>query len=269
MAKYFLKRLLVALATFFLLAFVIFQLMAFMPGDPVDAMASSIPNITAEDIARLKALYGLDKPGYVRFWNWLQGAVVGDLGYSRTYKVPVEQIIAGPLVNTFILSFCSLVLALLIAVPLGVFSAVKKNSIIDYIVNFMAFAGISIPSFWLGIVLIIVFSATFQLLPAGGTTSVEVTDTSAFGPLLDRIKYLILPVLSLMCFQLGSFVRYTRNAMLEVLNDDFIRTAKAKGLGKSRVVFVHALRNALIPLITVVSISMGFLLWKFAGSLPQ
>ncbi|NQZ02010.1 MAG: ABC transporter permease [Bdellovibrionales bacterium] len=260
MLRYFSGRLLGAVATFFVLSYVIFQLMALMPGDPVDTMASSIPNITAADIARLKALYGLDKPGYVRFWNWFSGAITGDLGYSRTYQVPVTQIVAGPIFNTFLLSICSLSLALLIAIPLGVFSALKKNSSFDYIVNFFAFAGISVPSFWLGIVLIILFSVTFQWLPAGGTTSVELSGSEAGSAFFDRLKYLILPVTSLMFFQLGSFVRYTRNAMLEILNDDFIRTARAKGLDNSKVVFKHALRNALIPLITVVSISMGFLL---------
>lgn len=264
MLKFFLNRLLISAATFLVLAFVVFQLMAFMPGDPIDVMASSIPNVTAADVARLKALYGLDKPGYVRFGNWLKDVVAGDLGYSRTYKVPVTQIIAGPLLNTFLLSVASLGIALLLAIPLGVLSAVRKNSVFDYFINLIAFAGISVPSFWLGIVLIIVFAVNLNWLPAGGTTTVGFEHTSSFSALMDRLQHLALPVLSLVFFQLGSFVRYTRSAMLEVLKDDFIRTAKAKGVGQARLIFVHALRNALIPLVTVVSISMGYL---FSGAI--
>ena len=264
MFKLFFKRLLTCLATFLVLAFVIYQIMAFMPGDPVDAMVASIPNITAEDVARIKALYGLDQPGYVRFFNWLGDAVGGDFGYSRTYKVPVTEIISEPIFNTFLLSILSLAVALLISVPLGVWSAVRQNSKFDYVVNFFAFMGISLPSFWLGIILILLFAIYFPWLPAGGTHSVGESQASGMAFAFDKMKHLILPVLSLTFFQLGTFVRYTRSAMLEVLKDDFIRTAKAKGASRNRVIFKHALRNALIPLVTVVSISLGYL---FSGAI--
>lgn len=264
MAKMLLKRLLTCLATFVFLSFVIYQIMAFMPGDPVDAMVASIPNITAQDVARIKALYGLDQPGYVRFFNWFSAAAQGDFGYSRTYKVPVTKIISEPILNTFLLSIISLAIALIISVPLGVISAVKQNSKFDYVVNFFAFMGISIPSFWLGILLILIFAIYIPLLPAGGTQTVGEAQIAGFTLFLDKMKHLVLPVLSLTFFQLGTFVRYTRGAMLEVLKDDFIRTAKAKGASRNRVIFVHALRNALIPLVTVVSISLGYL---FSGAI--
>lgn len=235
-----------------------------MPGDPIDVMVSANPDITAEDVARLKKLHGLDRPIYERYWHWFSDLLAGDLGYSRTYNVPVSQILAPRLGNTVLLSFFSLFLSLVVAIPLGVLAALKKGGKLDYLANFLAFTGISVPSFWLGIVLIMFFSITLKWLPAGGTHSIAIQQMDFWGVLKDRTTYLILPALSLMTLQLGSFVRYTRSAMSEVLGHDYIRTAHAKGAPYLRVVFVHAFKNALIPLITVVSLSFSHI---FSGAI--
>jgi peptide/nickel transport system permease protein len=237
--------------------------MTLMPGDPVELMIQSNPKITSEDVTRLRTLYGLDQPAYKRYFNWAGAIVEGDLGYSRTYRVPVSELIGPKLMNTFILSMASLVLSLAIAIPLGVLSALRAGSKLDYFVNFIAFAGISVPSFWLAIVLIIVFSVWMHIFPAGGTFTIGV-DESGWAGLLDRAKYLVLPTLSLAYLEIGAFVRFTRSAMLEAMRNDYIRTAKAKGLSRSAVIWKHGFRNALLPLITVVTLSLSGI---FSGAL--
>lgn len=264
MINYIFRRLFQLLIVLSILSFVCYSLMTLMPGDPLDIMISSNPKITAEDIARLKSMYGLDLPVYERYWNWVTDLLGGDMGYSRTYKVPTWEILKPRLINTFFLTFSSLVLSLLIAVPIGVISAVKKGSKLDYYSNLMAFAGISVPSFFLAIILIIIFAVKLNWLPAGGTYTINEVELTGWAFIKDRIYYLILPTLSLMFLQMGQFVRYTRSAMLEVLKQDYIRTARSKGIPYRKVIGIHALKNAVIPLITVTSISFGFL---FSGAI--
>jgi peptide/nickel transport system permease protein len=263
MTHFIIRRLLQNIIVIFLLSFFCYAILNLMPGDPLDIMISSNPKITSADIARLKALYGVDRPLYEKYFNWLRGLLSGDLGYSRTYKVPVEQLILPRLLNTFVLSFSALFLAILIAIPLGILAALKKGTKIDYIINMFAFAGISIPSFWLGIMLMILFAVYLKWLPAGGTSTVEQAH-HGISFLLDRGKYLILPMLSLMAQQMGVFARYARSTMLEVIEEDYIRTARAKGLRYSKIIYVHAFKNALISLITVVSISFSYI---FSGAI--
>lgn len=268
MTTYILRRLIQTVIVIALLSYFCFYVMTLMPGDPVELMIQSNPKITSEDITRLRELYGLDQPAYVRYGNWISTVLQGDLGYSRTYRIPVTELIGSKLVNTFILSVCSLSLALLIAIPLGVLSALKANSKFDYLVNFFAFAGISVPSFWLAIILILVFAVGFPpyfpaILPAGGTSTIGYDPGGLLG-VLDRIKYLILPTMSLAYLQIGTFVRYTRSSMLEALRNDYVRTAKAKGLARPVVIWGHAFRNALIPLVTIVTLSLSGV---FSGAL--
>lgn len=264
MTNYILRRLLQTAVVIVLISFVCFYLMSLMPGDPVDIMVSSNPKITAEDVIRLKKLYGLDQPVTTRYANWVGNILHGDLGYSRTYRVPVEEIMGPRLLNTFWLSLASLTLSLLIALPLGIYSALKPGSKFDYFVNFFSFAGISIPSFWLALVLIIVFAVKFPLLPAGGTMTITDENLSFWAQFTDRIQYLILPVLSLSIQQIGRFSRFARSTMVEVMRNDFIRTAKAKGLDRQAVIWKHGFRNALIPLITILALSFSSL---FSGAI--
>jgi peptide/nickel transport system permease protein len=238
--------------------------MTLMPGDPVELMIQSNPKITSEDIARLRDLYGLDQPAYQRYFTWVKTIVSGDLGYSRTYRVPVEELMGPRLWNTFYLSFLSLSLSILIALPMGIYSALKPGSKLDYVVNFFSFGGISIPSFWLGLMLIIIFAVQLGVLPAGGTETIGADTSSNWAIIKDRLFYLILPTLSLSVQQIGGFVRFVRSSMMEAMRNDFIRTAKAKGLERKIVIWKHGFRNALIPLITIIALSFSGL---FSGAI--
>lgn len=264
MTTYILRRLIQTCIVIVILSYVCFFLMTLMPGDPVDMMISSNPKITTEDVARLRALYGLDQPSYVRYGHWISDILKGDLGYSRTYRVPVQELLGPRLVSTFILSLTALTFSLLVAVPIGIFSALRPGSKFDYAINFVSFAGISIPSFWLGIVCIIIFAVWIPLFPAGGTQTIGSSQLGFWGSLADRSWYLVLPVLSLSLQQIGRFARFTRSAMLESLRNDFIRTAKAKGLSRQIIIWRHAFRNALIPLITILALSISSI---FSGAI--
>jgi peptide/nickel transport system permease protein len=256
MWNFIVRRLFLTSVLLLVISFISFSLMALMPGDPVEELLMSNPHMRVEDVQRLKSLYGLDLPIYERYWNWLKDTVQGDLGYSRTYKVPVTDIMGERLLNTFILSFSALTLALLLAVPIGVIAALRNGTKFDYIANLLAFAGQSLPPFWFGIMLIMIFAEWLQILPAGGTTTIG-SDATGFALIADRLKYITLPVLVFTVSQMAVYVRYTRGAMIEVMRQDYIRTARAKGLSERRVVSVHAFRNALIPLVTIFAIGMG------------
>jgi peptide/nickel transport system permease protein len=264
MLTYISRRLLQTLVVIAILSYVCFYIMTLMPGDPVDAMAASNPRITSADIARLRELYGLDQPAYKRYMNWVKTVSEGDMGYSRTYKVPVGELMGPRLWNTFVLSFWSLFLSVLIAVPLGVYTALKPGGKLDYFLNFFSFAGISIPSFWLGILLIIIFAVSLGWFPASGTETIGFVPDNYWEALKDRTWYLFLPTLSLSIQQVGRFVRFARSSMLEAMRNDYIRTAKAKGLARNVIIWQHGFRNALIPMITVLTLSLSGL---FSGAI--
>ena len=259
MAAYIIRRIIHSLIVIAVMSFVIYGLMGLMPGDPVDLMISADPNVTAEDAERLRALYGLDQPLWSRYLNWLGAAVQGDFGYSRLYAQPVWAAIVPALQNTLILLVSSLTLALLIALPAGIYAATRPYSVADYSINLAAFAGISMPPFWLGILLIMVFAVILGWLPAGGTA-----DASGASGLWESLKFLILPVAALTIAGVGGHTRYMRASMIETLRQDYIRTARAKGLTENRVVLHHALRNALIPVVTILALDLGVL---FSGAL--
>jgi peptide/nickel transport system permease protein len=258
MLRYLARRLLESLLVLLLMSFVIYVLLGLMPGDPIDLMASGNPDITAADVARLKALYGLDQPLLERYWHWLTDAVRGELGYSRLHGRPVVEVLLPRLGNTCLLMGLSFLLALVIALPAGILAALRPRTLLDYGLNLLAFAGISLPSFWLALLLILLFSVQLGWLPAGG---VQTVGTEGLG---DRLAHLVLPVLTLTVLTAGSLLRFTRSAMLETLRHDYIRTARAKGLGPLGVVLGHALRNAMIPVVTVLALSFGAL---FSGAL--
>lgn len=264
MTNFIIRRLIQTFIVIVLLTYVSFNLMTLMPGDPVEQMIQSNPKITSEDITRLKALYGLDQPAYKRYLSWVGKFVQGDLGYSRTYRIPVTELIGSKMGNTVILSLSALFVAILVSVPLGIWCALKPGSKTDYIVNFFAFSGISMPSFWLGIMLIIIFSVTLGWFPAGGTTSIGVENLSFFAGLNDRLSYLILPTMSLSYLSIGYYLRYVRSSMMEAMRNDYVRTAKAKGLNRKVVIFKHGFRNALLPLITIFALSFSGV---FSGAL--
>jgi peptide/nickel transport system permease protein len=258
MKRYVAGRLVETLVVLAVMSFLIYGLIGLMPGDPIDIMVQADPNLTTADAARLKALYGLDKPLHERYVNWLTAALKGDLGYSRIHNAPVLDIIMPRLSNTLVLMGLSFVVSLLIALPIGIYSALRPYGARDYAVNFMALAGISIPVFWFALMLIYLFAVEWRLLPAGGMQTIGVDS------LADRAKYLVLPVLTLSAASAGGFTRFIRASTMETMRQDYIRTARAKGLTEGRVVFKHALRNALIPVVTIVALSFGGL---FSGAL--
>jgi len=263
MTGFVLRRLFQTLVVIGLLSFFCYYLMTLMPGDPIDEMIAANPNVTSEDAERLRQLHGLDQPAYKRYWNWATMIASGDLGYSRTYRVPVSEILGKSLLNTFLLAGAALLFSLLVAVPLGVWAALHKGRRVDYVVNLFAFGGISVPSFWIAIVLILVFAVYVPVFPAGGTSSISF-DMTPWESFVDRARHLVLPVLSLSFLSIGTYVRYTRAAMIEAMSNDYIRTARAKGLPRDRVLIMHGFRNALIPLITIVALSFSTL---FSGAI--
>ena len=258
MTFYVTKRLAESLIVLLVMSFVIYALMALMPGDPIDIMVQSDPHLTPADATRLKEIYGLDQPLGKRYANWFFSAVQGDFGYSRIHNRPTLEILAPRLTNTAWLMLASLLFSLIIALPIGIYSALHPYSKTDYLVNFLALGGISIPVFWLALMLIVVFSVWFGWLPAGGMHTVGESS------LADSLRHMILPVVTLSIASIGSLTRYVRSAMMEVLRNDYIRTARAKGLSRSTIIFKHALRNAMIPVVTVIALSFGTL---FSGAL--
>lgn len=258
MTRYILDRLVQSAIVLLVMSFVIYGLIGLMPGDPVDLMISADPKMTAADAARLKALYGLDQPLVARYGQWLRAAVGGDLGYSRLYAKPVLQALGPALLSTTILVGLSFVLSLAIALPAGVWVATRPDGPADRAVNLFCFAGVSMPPFWLAILLILVFAVALGWLPAGGTP------TRGDAGVLDYARHLVLPVATLTLLQVGGYLRFMRAAMIETLRQDYIRTAQAKGASPRRVLLRHALRNALNPVVTVVALGFGGL---FSGAL--
>jgi peptide/nickel transport system permease protein len=257
MTGYLASRLGQSLLVLVIMSFLIYSLIGLMPGDPIDMMISADPYMTAEDAAHLRELYGLDLPIYERYWNWLLTALGGDFGYSRLYNQPVVQVLLPALANSVLLLAVALIVSVTVAMPAGVFAAYRQRSILDYSVNLFAFAGISIPQFWLGLMLIMLFAVILGWLPAGGIAPEG-------APLAEQLRYLLLPAATLSMSSIGSHARYIRSAMVEVLRQDYIRTARAKGASASRVIWRHALRNALIPFVTVLALDFGYL---FSGAL--
>lgn len=239
------------------MSFVIYGLIGLMPGDPIDLMISTLPNITPADIARLRELHGLDQPIWQRWWAWLTSALSGDLGTSRLYGAPVEEVILGPLGRSLLLIAASLLLALAVALPIGVMAALRPRGAFDTVANLMAFVGLSMPTFWLGIMLIMLFAVTLGWLPAGGVPPEG-------GGLAGTLRHMALPVATLAIGTVGQYTRHMRAAMIESLGQDFVRTAQAKGAGRWRIILGHALRNALIPVVTVLALDFGML---FSGAL--
>jgi peptide/nickel transport system permease protein len=258
MTRFILRRLVQAALVLAIMSFIIYALIGLMPGDPIDLMIASDPHLSAADAVRLKALYGLDRPLFERYLAWAQAALAGDFGYSRLYVKPALAVLAPRLGNTAVLMGASFALTLAIALPLGIAAARRPGSAFDAVVNLLGFAGISVPSFWLALMLILVFAVALGLLPAGGIATI------GDGSILDRLRHLALPVATLTLASVGGHMRYMRGAMIETLQQDYIRTARAKGAGELGVLLHHALRNALIPVITVVALSFGSL---FSGAL--
>ncbi|MCH2394102.1 ABC transporter permease [Oceanibaculum sp.] len=260
MQAYIVRRLLQGIGVLIVMSFIIYGLLGLMPGDPIDLMIQADPNLTSADIARLKALYGLDRPILERYANWASAALSGDFGYSRQFSRPVLEVLVPRLGNTLLLMGASFVLAIAIALPLGVLAASRPGSLADRIVNLFCFAGISVPPFWLALLLIMLFAVTLGWLPAGGAAPAGMENPG----LADRLPYLVLPVITLTLASLAGLTRYLRASLIEAMREDYIRTARAKGAGEARVLWRHGVRNALIPVVTILALDFGTL---FSGAL--
>ncbi|PCD76176.1 ABC transporter permease [Pseudothioclava arenosa] len=245
------RRLLIAIPTILLISIFVFTLQKLLPGDPVLAMAGEERDPAVIEFLREK--YRLNDPIWMQYFNWIGGALTGDLGISLRTQQPVLTLIAEKLPVTIQLAVMALVIALVIGVPTGVLSAYRKGSVIDWVANIVALSGLSIPNFWLGIMLILLVSVKLGWLPASGY--VPLTEDP-----LQSIRTMIMPAFVLGTGLAATLMRHTRSAMLGVLRSDYVRTARAKGLGESVVVLKHALRNALIPIVTVTTLLFGELL---------
>jgi peptide/nickel transport system permease protein len=263
MTRYLVGRLLGAIVTLGLMSLLVYMLIGLMPGDPINMMIAGDPRMTSEDAARLRAVYGVDKPLLERYLAWAGQALQGNFGYSRSLNQPVFAVVWPRLGNTLLLAGLSMIVAVAIALPLGVWTAARPRSNVDYVVNLLSFAAISAPSFWLALLLITLFAVTLGWLPAGGMAEIR-PGTPWFQALGAELRHLALPVLTLALVQLGGYTRFMRGAMIEVLRQDYIRTARAKGNSDARVQWRHAFGNALLPVLTILGLSFGGL---FSGAL--
>ena len=231
---------------------ILFLIMRLAPGGPEAVLVGG--ELSPEVAAQVRARLGLDRPLVAQYAGWVMAALRGDLGRSFKTGDPVAALVADRLGPTLTLTGGALALALVVAVPLGVLAAVRRNTMWDALASIVSLFGISFPSFWLGIMLILLFSEALGLLPPSGL--------SEYGREADlgaRLRHAVLPVLTLGLIQMASFMRFTRSSLLEVLQQDYVRTARAKGLPDGRVIWRHALRNALIPVVTVVGLSLPVL----------
>ncbi|HEU5210977.1 MAG TPA: ABC transporter permease [Longimicrobiales bacterium] len=267
MGTFILRRVLGAIPLLLGIATLVFFVLNLAPGDPAAAYMN--PNMPPEIIEQLRVNLGLDQPVHVRYVKWMMSFFTGDWGYSFAQSRPVAAILLDALPNTLILAAISLVLVFLIGVVVGVFQAVRQNSLTDSSLSVVGLFFYSMPSFWLGLMLMLVFSLKASewgwpfSLPPTGVTSVDYDFMTAGEQIRDRIAHLVLPVATLTLALAAGVARYTRGQMLEVVRQDYIRTARAKGLPERTVIFKHALRNSMIPVITLLGLNLPYL---FSGA---
>ena len=249
MLKYTLKRLIQLIPTLFIVVLIVFIITRVIPGDPAAVMLG--PQASVEDVESLREELGLNDSILTQLGGYLKGLMKGDLGVSYYYNEPVSDIIGERFPATFVLSAASMLISLLIGIPIGVISATKQYSKFDYITMILALVGISMPVFWLALMLVLIFSVNLGWLPSVGMGT---------GGFIDAIKHLILPAFSLAVISAGVFARFTRSSMLDIIKEDYIKTAHAKGLKQKVVIWKHAFKNALPPIITIVGIQFSSLL---------
>ena len=269
MRKYIIKRILISIVILFFVAFIIYALMRCLPTSYIENIArqkSMQPGSKSfEDwMEQLTAMYNMDKGIFYGFFAWLGQMLRGEFGDSWFYTVPVIEKFHSTIWISFWMGLVAMVLELILAIPLGVVAATKQYSKTDYTISVLALAGISLPTFFFASLLKLLFSVKLGWFDLFGLTGRNYEQLSAMGQFLDKAHHLVLPIVTLVVISVGSLMRYTRTNMLEVLNADYIRTARAKGLNEKTVVYHHAFRNTLIPLVTIVG---GSLPGLFSGAL--
>jgi peptide/nickel transport system permease protein len=257
MTKYIIRKLLQDIPLLLLISLGVFAIMQAIPGGPLAAYENN-PNISSEDLMRLQEELGLNAPFHVKYWTWLTSVLRGDLGTSLVTKRPALTEILERLPNTLYLSLFAFFGALLISIPIGIISATRQYSWFDHVMTTLAFIGQSMPVFWMGLILIIVFNATLKspftdgpLLPGGGMYTIGGDRT-----IDDYLSHLILPASLLVFFSLGTHIRYMRAGMLDVLHQDYVRTAHAKGMTERAVILKHAFKNSIFPLVTIIGLEI-------------
>jgi len=252
MKKYLIRRILILIPILIGVSMVIFALIEAMPGNPYSDMID--PNVPPDLIEERLEAMGYFDPLPVRYVRWLGRTVRFDLGYSTNYSAPVSTIMLNRLPNTLLLGGFALIFSVIIAIPLGILSSTKQYSVLDYIVTIFAFIGLSIPAFFFGLLMIRYLAFELGWFPIAGTGAGA--DYEGFRMLLHRAHHLVLPVIVLSLLSLASLMRYTRSSMLEVIKQDYIRTARSKGIKEKVVIYKHALKNALIPVVTVLTMML-------------
>jgi len=255
MSKYILRRLLQAIPTLWVVSLVMFGIIHLAPGGPLAVYALS-PNVDQDELERLQQRLGLNDPLPVQYGHWLAGMLSGDWGLSYKFGRAVSSVVAERIWPSILLVFTSLVIALIFAVPLGVVTALYRGRFAQYVTNTIVMLGVSVPTFWLGMVVLLFFSVRIRLIPTGGMTSLD----SAGFDLGDRLAHLLPPAAVLATLHIAGWSRYVRSSMLEVVGQDYIRTARSKGLSERSVVVRHALKNALLPLVTLIGLQGGNLI---------
>ncbi len=250
MTAYILKRLAIGLLTLFIASNVVFAVLEIVPGDPAQLMLGL--NATDETLKALREQMGLNDPVLTRYLNWVLGMLAGDFGKSYTYSVPVLELIGERVVVSLPLAIIALALSTAVAIPVGIYSAARRGHIADTAAMGAAQLGVAIPNFWFALLLVYLFAVGLRLLPAGGFPGWS-------AGLWPGIKALILPSVALALPQAAILARVTRSALIEVLGEDYIRTARAKGLPRRHVLWRHALRNAMIPVLTILGLQFAFL----------
>jgi peptide/nickel transport system permease protein len=235
----------------FLITAIVFTVVYFIPGDPVMVILGQ--GATAQNLAAMRQRLGLDEPLLVRYAVWLKHVLQGDLGDSILSRQPVWTLIGRAFPITFYLTMFSLLIAVLISVPAGIVAALKRNTWLDLVATTWAFLGVSIPGYWLGLMLLIVFGVKLQWVPLQGYIS-------PFDNFADSLRTMILPAFTLGFFLSGPLTRYLRSSMLQTMSQEFVLVARAKGLAERRVLFRHILRNSLIPFVTVLGVQLGYLI---------
>lgn len=249
MGQFLIKRVLQIIPLLFGISLIVFLLVNAVPGSPLDRIAFD-PNSRPADIDNLRRNLGLDRPIHERYFVWLGNVLQGNFGSSLISYRPVAGEILDRLPNTLKLTVAAFVMALVFSIPVGVYSAVRRNTPFDHAATVLSVAGVAVPRFWFGLILILVFAVSLRWFPSGGVTSLD------GGGLGDQLKHLFLPAFTLAVAELAGWTRYIRGQMLEVIRQDYIRTATAKGLRERTVIFRHALRNALLPLVTLFGLSI-------------
>lgn len=252
MSQYVLRRLLIAIPSLLGISLVLFVVLALAPGDPFAELTTN-PNVPPEVALALRAKFGLDDPIYLRYLHWLNAMLHGDWGFSFVSRMNVDTLILQRLPTTLYVIGSAQILALLIAIPVGVYAATKPYSLFDRIANTLAFVGFSLPTFFTGILFILIFSVTLDWLPFVYTTDIKATGIHY---VLEMIRQAIMPVAVLGLFQAASMTRFVRSAMLDVIRLDYVTTARAKGLGQAKVIVKHVMRNAMIPVVTLIALQL-------------